>query len=181
MLYMRYPDAEKHREKALPQMLVPKDTRNLARGKAVTTSDKDIETESLEAVNDADKTTRIELAPGRQWIQIDLQEICEIYAIAVWHDPMGPTIVHDVIIQVANEPDFLEPRTLFNNDRDGSSGYGIGTDREYVESNYGKVIDAKDVRARYVRLHSRNAANLNGGDLDGNAYAEVEVYGVPVR
>jgi hypothetical protein len=45
----------------------------------------------------------------------------------------------------------------------------------YVETSEGKLIDAKGVEARYVRLFS------NGSDKAGtNHYVEVEVYGKPL-
>jgi len=46
----------------------------------------------------------------------------------------------------------------------------------YTETNEGKLIDTKGVRARYVRLHSRgNTSN------DLNHYIEVAVYGKPAE
>ena len=66
-------------------------------------------------------------------------------------------------------------RTLFNNDTDNSAGLGAGTDMHYVETNKGELIDAKGVKARYVRLYS-NGNNNN----DLNHYIEVEVYGRPL-
>ena len=67
-------------------------------------------------------------------------------------------------------------RTLFNNDIDNGSGRGVGTDKLYVETYEGKLIDAKGAKARYVRLYSRGN-NRN----DYNHYLEVEVYGRPAR
>jgi len=49
---------------------------------------------------------------------------------------------------------------------------GKGSDKPYVDSRFGKLIDAKGISARYVRLYSNgNTAN------DMNHYIEVEVYG----
>jgi hypothetical protein len=46
----------------------------------------------------------------------------------------------------------------------------------YVETHEGKLIDAKGVEARYVRLYS------NGNDAAPlNHYVEIEVYGRPAR
>ena len=63
-------------------------------------------------------------------------------------------------------------QTVFNNDHDNSAGLGIGSDMHYVETSEGKLIDAKGVRGRYVRLYSGGNSN---NDL--NHYIEVEVYG----
>jgi hypothetical protein len=82
-----------------------------------------------------------------------------------------------VVVQVADDADFIENvRTVFNNDIDNSAGLGVGKDLHYTETNEGKLIDAKGVKARYVRLYS----NGNTSD-DLNRYTEVEVYGKPVR
>ena len=62
--------------------------------------------------------------------------------------------------------------TVFNNDYDNSSGLGVGTDKEYLESHEGKLMDGKGAKGRYVRLYSNgNTSN------DANHYIEVEVYG----
>ena len=44
--------------------------------------------------------------------------------------------------------------------------------KHYVETSEGKLIDAKDVTARYVRLYSQGSYSN-----DQNHYLEVEVYG----
>jgi hypothetical protein len=64
--------------------------------------------------------------------------------------------------------------TLFNNDHDNTAGFGAGKDMAYVETSEGKLIDAKGVKARYVRLSS------NGNTTSElNHYVEVEVFGQP--
>jgi hypothetical protein len=78
---------------------------------------------------------------------------------------------------VADDPDFLtNVRTLFNNDHGNTAGLGAGKDFNYVETAEGKLIDAKGVIARYVRLWS-NGNNTNAL----NHYVEVEVYGKPAQ
>jgi hypothetical protein len=65
---------------------------------------------------------------------------------------------------------------VFNNDIDNSLALGKGNDMHYVETNEGKLIDAKGQKARYVRLWS----NGNNAE-DFNHYTEVEVYGKPAE
>jgi hypothetical protein len=82
-------------------------------------------------------------------------------------------VYHDVIVRVADDPDFTDKaRTIFNNDSDNSSGQGVGANREYVETYEGKLINAKGVKARYVRFYSK-------GNTESalNEYTEIEVYG----
>ncbi|HOF41528.1 MAG TPA: hypothetical protein PLD73_15770, partial [Candidatus Hydrogenedentes bacterium] len=82
---------------------------------------------------------------------------------------------HDFVVRVANDPDFTQDVvTLYNNDHDNSAGLGAGTDKEYVESNEGRLVDGKGAEARYVRLYSKgNTSN------ERNNYVEVEVWGIP--
>ena len=81
-----------------------------------------------------------------------------IYAIVIWHAHDNPKGYHDVIAQVADDAGFTtNVRTLFNNDVENTTKLGEGKDREYFETNQGKLIDAKGVKARYVRLYSHGS------------------------
>jgi hypothetical protein len=87
---------------------------------------------------------------------------------------MQPIVCRDVVVQVSNDPAFVDGvKTIFNNDQDNSTGLGIGRDREYFETNEGKLVDAKGLKARYVRLYSRGSTFTD----QLNRYTEVEVYG----
>lgn len=163
-----------------PPFYVPRGTKNLAFEKPVYSSDNEPVIGELELVTDGDKEAMegsyVELGLSRQHVTIDLEQKAAIYAIVVWHDHKQARIYHDVVVQVADDPDFImNVRTLFNNDKDNSSGLGVGKDREYVDNNHGKLIDAKGVQARYIRFYS------NGNTSNPfNQYTEVEVYGKPV-
>jgi len=176
---LRLENVEPFSMKLREPFLAPPGTANVALGRKVTGSDKEPLVGSFDLVTDGNKEAAeggyMEMGPGTQWVQIDLGAVCAIRAIVVWHNHMDANIVHDVIVQVADDEDFIEnARALFNNDFDNSSGFGIGKDREYVESFQGKLIDARGDKARYVRLYSRgNTSN------DQNLYTEVEVYGTP--
>jgi hypothetical protein len=86
-------------------------------------------------------------------------------------------VYHDVVVQVANDPGFVENVTIFfNNDHDNSLGLGTGGDPHYIETNKGRLIDAKGITGQFVRLYS------NGNtDNKMNHYIEVEVHGKPVN
>jgi hypothetical protein len=162
-----------------PPFYAPAGTKNAALGKpAASTDDLPIIGE-IEMVTDGDKEATdgsyVELAPFLQNVTIDLGAEYEIYAILFWHYHKQARVYFDVVVQVADDPDFItDVRTLFNNDHDNSSGLGIGSDMHYVETAEGKLIDAKGVRARYVRLYS-NGSSSN----ELNHYIEVEVFGKP--
>lgn len=161
-----------------PDFLAPKDVTNVALGKPVTTENEPIMGQ-LSQIVDGDKEATdgslVELFPLKQYIQIDLEAPHEIFAILVWHYHKDQRAYFDVVVQVADDPDFItNVRTLFNNDMDNSSGLGVGSDKHYVDTSEGKLIDAKGVVARYVRLYS-NGNSQN----DRNHYLEVEVYGRP--
>ena len=132
---------------------------------------------SLDMLTDGKKTgadgTFVELKPGVQSVVIDLEAKYTIYAILLWHYLKEGRAYKDVIVQLADDPDFItNVRTLFNNDGDNTAGEGIGKDRRYVETAEGKLIDARGSEARYVRLIS------NGSDRTlASHYVEVEVFG----
>jgi hypothetical protein len=174
------PKLERLQETDHPPFLAPKGAVNIAWGKRVKSSVHDPIMGELDWVTDGDKEatggSQVELDPFTQSITIDLEQQHEIYAILFWHDHKQAQVYSDVVVQVSNDPDFIfDVKTLFNNDHDNSSQQGIGMDKHYVETHYGKLIDAKGIAARYVRLYS-NGNNAN----DQNHYLEVEVFGVPV-
>ena len=125
---------------------------------------------------EAESRSYVELLASTH-ITIDLQAEYRIYAVIIWHYFQQLRIYFDVIVQVADDPDFVtNVRTLFNNDIDNSTGLGEGKDMHYIETSEGKLIDAKGVKARCVRLYG------NGNTADAlNHYIEVEVYGKPVE
>jgi hypothetical protein len=177
----RVPNLEKPLGKDRPPFLAPEGTKNVAFGKPVTSSDEEPIIGELNYITDGDKEAAdgsyVELGPLLQYVTIDLGAMYNIYAIVVWHHHMQAQVYYDVVVQVADDADFItNVRTLFNNDIDNSAGLGIGKDMHYTETNEGKLIDAKGVKARYVRLYS----NGNTSD-DLNRYTEVEVYGKPVE
>ncbi len=172
---------EKPSGKLRPPFLAPRGTKNVARGKPVTSSDDDPIIGDLSLVTDGDKEASdgsyVELGPGVQWVQIDLKKKYHVYAVVFWHYHADPRVYHDVIVQVSNDPDFVTGvKTLFNNDHDNSAGLGVGKDHEYFETYEGRLVDGKGIVARYVRLYS------NGSTADdSNHYIEVEVYGKPAE
>jgi hypothetical protein len=179
VLAMLFPDLEKPPEGKRPDFMVPKGTTNLALKKPVTSSDTRPIIGELEYVTDGKKEGTedcyVELGPMIQWVQIDLRKPARIHALFLWHYFREARSYRDVIFQVADDAEFTKNvRTVYNNDQDNSAKKGVGKDRAYIETNLGKLIDAKGVTARYVRLYSSgNTAN------DLNHYVEVEVFGVP--
>jgi hypothetical protein len=149
--------------------------------KQVSGSDSDPVIGSLEMITDGNKAgtdgSYVELKPGVQNVVIDLEAKCTIYAILIWHFHKEARSYAGVVAQVADDPDFItNVRTLFNNDTNNETGNGIGKEMRYVETSEGKLIDAKGVEARYVRLIS------NGSDkTPANHYIEVEVFGKPAQ
>lgn len=155
-----------------PDFLVPAGTANLSKGKPVTASDNEPVVGSLDLVTDGDKEGEegcwVELAPGKQWVQIDLGKSAEIAAVIVWHFHSQERVYRDVIVQVSDDPTFSKDVTTIY---DNSSA---GKDRPYIENYQGKLIDAKGAKGRYVRLYSAgNTTNKM------NHYTEVEVFGKP--
>jgi len=162
-----------------PDFLVPTGTINLAKNKKVTSSDSNPDVGTLDMIVDGDKDGNegswVELGPGKQWVQIDLARNANIYAILIWHFHSQARVYRDVVVQVSDDPTFRSGvATIFNSDFHNDLGLGAGKDLNYIETYQGKLIDAKGIKARYVRLYSNgNTANKL------NHYIEVEVWGKP--
>jgi len=174
------PNMEKPLGGPRPPFYAPAGTTNVAAGKPVSSSDPNPIMGELSMITDGDKEASdgsdVELAPFPQHVTIDLGAKHDIYAVVLWHYHKQGWIFFDVVVQVSDDPDFVNVQTIFNNDHDNSSGLGVGQDMHYVENNEGKLIDAKGVQGRYVRCCS---AGNNVSDT--NKYIEVEVYGKPVK
>ena len=179
----RVPNLEKPLGHARPPFLAPPGTENLALGKPVTSSDEEPIIGEIDYITDGDMEAAdgsyVELGPFVQHVTVDLEAMSEIYAIVVWHYHKQARVYFDVVVQVAEDPDFItNVQTVFNNDVDNSAGFGVGTDKHYMETNEGKLIYVLDkgIKARYVRLHSSgNTSN------DLNHYIEVAVFGKPAN
>jgi hypothetical protein len=150
--------------------MVPAGTTNLALNKTVTASDNEPVVGTLDMITDGDKAgdegSWVEFAPGKQWVQIDLQKDANIYAILVWHYHSQARVYRDVVVQVSDDPTFQKGVTTIFDDS------SAGKDRPYIETYQGKLIDANGVKGRYVRLYT------NGNTTNKlNHYIEVEVWG----
>lgn len=159
-----------------PPFLAPEGVQNVALNKPVTSSESAPFMGELKMIVDDDKSATdasvVELGPLAQWVAIDLQQEYDIYAIVLWHFHKSPGVYFDVVVQVAKDDQFIDAVTVFNNDIDNTLGLGAGSDKNYVETSEGKLIDCKAVRGRYVRFWSRgNSQN------DYNHYIEAAVYG----
>ena len=174
---------EKPLGKARPPFFAPAGTENVALGKPVSSSDEEPIIGEIDYITDGDMEAAdgsyVELGPFVQHITVDLEARHEIFAVVAWHYHKQARVYFDVVVQVADDADFItNVKTVFNNDIDNSAGLGVGEGKHYSETNEGKLIDVidKGVKARYVRLYSNgNTSN------DLNHYIEVAVYGKPVE
>lgn len=165
--------------KKFPAYLVPEGTVLLSKGKTVTGSDDFPILGDLPLITDGEKDTGegyfVEIMDGTQWIQIDLEKSDPLYAVILWHFHGQKRVYHDVIVQVSDDPTFATGvTTLYNNDYDNSSKLGKGSDRPYIESRFGLLVNAKGTKGRYVRCYSKGSTSN-----DMNHYIEVEVFGKP--
>lgn len=173
------PNVEPLSDKPRPLMMVPEGLKNVAPNAKITCSDKNAAPDMLAKVVDGNKEASddsiIFLRKNTQWVQLDLGNPYEVFAIVIWHAHNTAKVYHDVIVQAADDADFIENvRTIFNNDQDNSSGLGVGTDREYFETNEGKLVNAKGVKARYFRFYSKGST-----ESAMNEYTEIEIFGRP--
>lgn len=165
--------------KIIKSFMAPAGTVNVALEKPVTSSDPAPIIGELELVTDGDPDGSdgcfVELAPGPQWVQIDLEQSTTINKIAMWHYHKQAQAYVAVVVQASDDPEFKTGvTTLFNSDIDNVHGFGAGKDPAYIETNHGRVVDGKGTKARYIRLYSNgNTSN------EMNHYCEVQVFGVP--
>lgn len=175
------PNVEPVPEKEPPPFMAPQGVKNVALKKPVIASDKNPITGTLDQITDGDKEAFddqvVEMRKGVQWVQVDLQDMYKIYAIVLWHDHRYIQTYQRVIVQIADDAEFTKNvRTLFNNDFENKAGLGVGKDRQYFETRWGRVINAKGEVARYVRWYS------NGSHLSAlNNRTEIEVYALPAK
>lgn len=169
---IKVPNLEPEQKTARTDFMVPVGTVNLAKGKKVTSSSGDPVVGTLDLITDGDKEgdegSWVELDPGKQWVQIDLEKTADISAVILWHYHMNSRVYFDVVAQVSDDPKFeKDVTTIFDNSENGK-------DRPYIETHFGKLIDAKGAKGRYVRIYSKgNTTNKM------NHYIEVEVFGKP--
>lgn len=162
-----------------PAIMAPAGTINVAAGKKVTSSDAAPIVGELSSITDGDKVSDdgyfVELADGKQWVQVDLGKSTPIYGIALWHYHGQQRVYYNVIVQISDDEDFLtNVKTVFNNDRENALGLGAGTNLSYIDTNEGKIIPVNKISGRYVRFYSQgNTSN------SANHYIEIEVYGTP--
>ena len=174
------PNVEPLSDAAPTPVQVPKGVVNVATGKPVTSSVAPYLGE-LARITDGKKEPidddAVEFRKGTHWVQVDLGQSFAIHAVAMWHDHRYVQAMHDVILQVSDDPEFKSGvTTLYNNDTDNSSGLGVGTDREYFELQFGRVVAAKGIKARYVRGYTKGS---NQSSL--NCWQEIEVYALPAK
>jgi len=176
---LNVPNLEPPTKGKRPDFMVPAGTLNLAKDKKVTASDTNPVVGTVDLVTDGDKAgdegSWVELGPGKQWLQIDLAKSANIYAVLLWHFHSQARVYRDVVVQASDDASFKSGvTTIFNNDFKNELGLGAGKDLNYVETYQGKLIDAKGVKGRYLRLYS------NGNTTNKlNDYIEVEVWGKP--
>ena len=170
------PNLEKSRQPRL-SFKAPEGTELISGDATVSSSDPAPIIGDLEMITDGDKDgadgSYIELGPGKQWVQIDLGEAREVWAVLLWHFHKSARAYDDVIVQVSDDAAFASGvETVFNNDHDNSSGFGVGEEPAWVETNHGRIIETGGVRGRYLRAYSNgNTAN------EMNHYVEIEIYG----
>jgi hypothetical protein len=175
------PNVEPLPDKEPPAFMAPKGVQNVALKKPVTASDKNPITGTLDQITDGNKEAFddqvVEMRKGVQWVQVDLQETFKIYAVVLWNDHRYIQTYNRVIVQVADDAEFTKNvRTLYNCDFENKAGLGVGTDRQYFETKWGRTINGKGEAARFVRWYT------NGSHLSAlNNRTEIEVYALPAK
>lgn len=162
---------------ARTKFLVPKGASNVALGKKVTGSDPQPLIGSYILLTNGDAEggdgSYVELAPGPQWVQVDLGARHRIWKVLLWHFHKRAGVYYDVVVQASDDPEFKKGvTTIFNNDHEDKLNMGKGKDVCYVETHRGRLINGRGSSGRYVRFYS------NGNSADEmNHYIEIMVFG----
>ncbi len=176
---IKTPNLEVRKEGEKQVLLAPEGCVNLALNKPVSGSDEEPIIGELKLITDGNKEGAdgnfVEFGPGTQYVQIDLGQESEVFGVVAWHYHAQARVYYDVVVRTADDKDFINNvQTFYNNDHDNTSGLGIGKDKDYIETNAGRIIDTKGAKSRFVRLYS------NGNTTNElNHYIEVEVWGKP--
>jgi hypothetical protein len=132
------------REPIVKELSVPHGATNVAINKAVSASDIYPIIGELSFLTDGKTSGKdkaiLEIAPGKQWVQIDLDETCEVYAIAMWRHvrTWGPKVYRDVVILLSDDAQCTNNvRTIFNNDHDAVTIFSasIKADSDQLRAN----------------------------------------------
>jgi hypothetical protein len=106
---------------------------------------------------------------GLQALELELDQVYIISRLVVWHDYADGRIYNSVVFQCSPTKGMW--LNLFNNDVDNLAGQGRGSDKSYVETDKGKVVQVPGIQCRYFRFWSY------GSNKDsGNRYIELKVF-----
>ena len=175
---VKVPNLEAPRQGKRPALMVPAGSVNLAKGKTVTSSDSQPTTGDLSQITDGvkagDEGNYVELDKGKQWVQIDLGK-----PDGHLRDARLALSLAGTRLQGRGGAGFRRSRFHRQGDdgvqqrhRRMRSDSARARTRLTSKPTRARLIDAKGVKGRYVRLYSRgNTTNEN------NHYIEVEVWG----
>ncbi|MCX7748374.1 MAG: hypothetical protein N2645_16040 [Clostridia bacterium] len=144
---------------------------NLAQGKTVTSSST-IYNPAYASDGSLNTNQYTDLGSGLKNVVIDIGKSEPVDRIKLWHFYGDGRKYKDVVVQLSNNPNFIEGvTTVFNNDADNSAGQGTGSDAEYAETADGKEIKFNVTNARYIRLWT-NGSTAN----TSNHYVEIQAF-----
>ena len=105
---VRSPHREAYRGEGVPPppLLVPAGTRLLSAGCPVSASDPRAPARDLALVTDGNKryspSAYLELAPGVQWVQLDLRTNAALQAVCLWRERPEQCVYRDTVVQVSD-------------------------------------------------------------------------------
>ena len=116
---------------------------------------------------------------GPRFVQFDFQESTCFDAIWIWagYREHGYDVVRKLVVQISQDPNFAtNTTTVFNCDTDNSLGFGLGQDRPFASSRFGKLIPIKATLGRFVRIWCNGSVMIPWE----TRLVEIEIYGRPV-
>ena len=129
------------------------------------------------------------LAGTSVYFQIDLGDVFKLDQVKMWRYFADGRTYQDTIVVASEDAAFdANDTVLYSSVSDSKYAYGLlsneklaNPDAKYAETSEGKTFEAKEQKARYIRIYTRGSILTSGTAHGGNHICEVEVYGKAIK
>ena len=114
------------------------------------------------------------------YMEVDLGDVYDLTELKLWrYWEGGKREYKNTLLVVSEDAKFDKDKdvVIFNGDKDGKHGFGVGTEVGYKETEAGRTFSVPEgTRARYIRLYMNGSID-NGNSGTTNHVVELEVIG----
>ena len=129
------------------------------------------------------------LAGTSVYFQIDLGDVFKLDQVKMWRYFADGRTYQDTIVVASEDAAFdANDTVLYSSVSDSKYAYGLlsneklaNPDTKYAETSEGKTFEAKEQKARYIRIYTRGSILTSGTAHGGNHICELEVYGKAIK